>query len=160
MGPQMSQIVADEDVASRDLQTSALIGACMAVHNELGAGFLESVYQEALAIELCRRGIPFVRERSLPIDYSGVRLITHFDADFICYDEVIVELKALAALSSAHQAIVINYLKATSCERALLVNFGAPRLEYKRLILSRHLRQSASSADNLDLSADDVEVRS
>lgn len=155
----MTQMVADEEADQRDPQTYAIIGACMAVHSELGPGFLESVYQEALAIELTRRGIPFVRERSLPIDYAGVRLITHFQADFICFDEVIVELKALAALNSAHHAITINYLKATSHERGLLVNFGASRLEYKRLIRSPHLRKSASSADNNELSADDADVR-
>ncbi len=126
---------------------------------KLGPGFLESVYQEALAIEFTRSGIPFVREQSLPIDYAGVRLITHFEADFICYDEVVVELKALAALNSAHHAITINYLKATSHERGLLVNFGASRLEYKRIILSPHLRKSASSADKSVISADDADVR-
>jgi GxxExxY protein len=150
----MTQMVTDSDLPGRDPQTYAIIGACMAVHNELGAGFLESVYQEALAIEFTRRGIPFVRERSLPIDYAGVRLITHYQADFICFDEVIVELKALAALDPAHHAITINYLKATSCERGLLVNFGASRLEYKRFILSNHLRQSASSADKSIMSAE------
>jgi len=157
----MAQMIADleMDAGPRDPQTYAIIGACMAVHNELGAGFLESVYQEALAIEFMRRGIPYVREQLLPIDYAGARLVTHFEADFICFDEVIVELKALAALNSAHPAIVINYLKATSCERAILVNFGAPRLEYKRLVLSHHLRQSASSADSSDLCADDADVR-
>ncbi|MBA3481061.1 MAG: GxxExxY protein [Pirellulales bacterium] len=150
---------ADEGADQRDLQTFAIIGACMAVHSELGPGFLESVYQEALAIEFTRRGIPFVREQSLPIDYAGVRLITHFEADFICYDEVVVELNALAALNSAHHAITINYLKATSHERGLLVNFGASRLEYKRIILSPHLRKSASSADKSVISADDADVR-
>ncbi len=146
--PQMAQMIADNDVDRRDPQTYAIIGACLAVHNELGPGFLESVYQEALAIEFTRRGIPFIREQKLPIDYAGVRLVTHFEADFVCFDEVIVELKAISALNSAHQAIVLNYLKATSCQRALLVNFGAPRLEYKRLIFTSHLRHSASSADH------------
>lgn len=120
----------------------------MAVHSELGPGFLESVYQEALAIELTRRGIPYIREKSLPIEYAGVRLITHFQADFICYDDVVVELKALAGIDSSHHAIVLNYLKATSHQRALLVNFGEPRLAYKRFVLTPHLRPSASSADS------------
>ncbi len=129
-----------EDVGEeRDPQTFAIIGACMAVHNKLGPGFLESVYQEALSIELTRRAIPFLREKLLPIEYDGVRLITHFAADFLCYDDIILELKAISGLTSTHQAIVINYLKATSCERGLLVNFGTARLEYKRLILSSHL---------------------
>lgn len=120
----------------------------MAVHTHLGPGFLESVYQEALAIELTRRGIPFVREKSIPIYYDGVLLQTHFQADFLCYDDVFLELKAISALNSTHQSIVLNYLKATSLERALLVNFGAARLEYHRLIFSsHHPRKSAPSAD-------------
>jgi GxxExxY protein len=140
----------DDDPGERDPQTYAIIGACMAVHTHLGPGFLESVYQEALAIELTRRGIPFVREKAIPIYYDGVLLQTHFQADFLCYDDVILELKAISAFNSTHQSIVLNYLKATSLERALLVNFGAPRLEYHRLIYSsHHLRKSAPSADNL-----------
>jgi GxxExxY protein len=148
----------DDDFAIRDPQTYAIIGACMAVHNELGPGFLDSVYQEALAIELTRRGIPFVAEQGIPIDYCGIRLVTHFDADFLCFDEVIVELKAISGLTNAHHAIIINYLKATSCERGLLVNFGVESLEYKRFVRSAHLRKSASSADSSDgLSADDAD---
>jgi GxxExxY protein len=86
-----------------------------------------------------------------------VRLVTHFQADFLCYDDVIVELKALSNLTSTHHAIALNYLKSTSFERALLVNFGAPRLEYKRIILSNHLRTSAPSADQISqLSVDDA----
>ncbi len=152
--------MSDDELDTRDPQTYAIIGACMAVHNELGPGFLESVYQEALAIEFSRRGIPFVAEKPIPVDYCGVRLVTHFDADFLCYDEVIVELMAISALAAAHHAIIINYLKATSCERGLLVNFGASRLEYKRFVRSTHLRQSASSADfSGDLSADGADGR-
>ena len=120
----------------------------MAVHNELGSGFLQSVYQEALAIEFERRDIPFVREQELAITYGGQRLVTHFHADFICFKEVIVELKTAVALDSIHVAITINYLKATNFERALLVNFGAPSLEYKRLVLASPLRKSASSAES------------
>jgi GxxExxY protein len=150
----------DYEHGASDPQTYAIIGACMAVHSELGPGFLESVYQEALAIELTRRGIPFVAEKPIPIDYCGVRLVTHFDADFLCYDEIIVELKAVAGLATPHHAIIINFLKATSCERGLLINFGASRLEYKRFILSHHLRESASSADKSEeLSADDADGR-
>ena len=144
----------DEQI-TRDPQTYAIIGACMAVHSELGHGFLESVYQEALAIEFSRRGVPFIAEQTLPIDYCGVRLQTHFHADFICYGEVIVELKALSGLTTAHSAIIINYLKATSMERGLLVNFGVERLEYKRFVLHPHLRKSVTSVDCFqELSAD------
>jgi GxxExxY protein len=138
----------DELSAEHDPQTYAIIGACMAVHNELGPGFLEAVYQEALAIELTRRGIPFVREKPLTIFYDGQRLTTRYDADFFCYDSIIVELKALSDLIPKHHAQVIHYLKATRSERGLLVNFGALRLEYKRFILSSKTNQS--STDDAD----------
>jgi GxxExxY protein len=157
----MTQIIADVKINQRDPQAYAIIGACMAVHNELGHGFLEAVYQEALAIEFTRRNIPFVREKKLVFLYTGVQLATHYEADFVCYDSIILELKALSDLNSAHFAQVINALKATNFERGLLVNFGAPRLEYKRLILSRHLRAFAPSADkaSADWSADDTDDR-
>jgi GxxExxY protein len=128
-------------------QTYAIVGACMAVHNELGHGFLEAVYQEALEIEFTRREIPFVREKRLVIWFTGVQLKSYYEADFVCYDSIVVELKALSALDSAHMAQVINALKATNHQRGLIINFGAPRLEYRRLILSHHLRTSATSAD-------------
>lgn len=130
----------DDESAERDPQTYAIIGACMAVHNELGHGFLEAVYQEALEIEFTRRGIPFVREKPLIVYFTGIPLRTRYDADFFCYDSIIVELKALSALAPSHHAQTIHYLKATRCERGLLVNFGAPRLEYKRLIFTHSPR--------------------
>jgi len=120
----------------RDPQTYAIIGACMAVHAELGHGFLEAVYQEALAIEFTRRNIPFVREKPLVISYGGIQLSKRYDADVFCYDSIILETKALSDLAPKHEAQVIHYLKATGCERGLLVNFGAPKLEYKRFVLS------------------------
>jgi GxxExxY protein len=125
---------------SQDPQTYAIIGACMAMHTELGHGFLEAVYQEALAIEFTQRGIPFVREKPLLIKYKDSQLSTRYSADFFCYDSVVLELKALSALAPGHQAQTIHYLKATGCERGLLVNFGAPRLEYKRLIFTQSCR--------------------
>lgn len=138
----------NEEVAENDPQTYAIIGACMAVHTELGHGFLEAVYQEALEIEFARRQIPFVREMPLVIHFAGIPLRTRYSADFFCYDTIIVELKALSALAPAHQAQTIHYLKATRCVRALLVNFGAPRLEYKRLVLTHSSRSlSADGAD-------------
>jgi len=141
-------MIVEDEQEQRDPQTYAIIGACMAVHAELGPGFLEAVYQEALAIELTRRGIPFIREKPMVISYAGKQLATRYDADFLCYDSIIVELKALSMLAPGHQAQTIHYLKATNCERGLLVNFGASRLEYKRLVLSR--ARGDSSADDAD----------
>jgi GxxExxY protein len=138
----------DPEREQRDPQTYAIIGACMAVHTELGHGFLEAVYQEALAIEFTRRGIRFVREKPLVITFAGQQLSTRYEADFFCDDSIILEVKALSALAPGHQAQTINYLKATGCERGLLVNFGAPRLEYKRLVFSHS--KLGSSADVAD----------
>lgn len=112
-----------------------IIGACMAVHSELGNGFLESVYQEALAIEFRKQGIPFIKEKSLSIVYKGVELTSTFKTDFICYDSIVLELKALSALNSDHMAQVINYLKATGLRVGLLVNFGTESLQRQRYVL-------------------------
>lgn len=116
-------------------QTFKIIGACMNVHKELGCGFLEPVYQEALAIEFDYLGIPYQREEEIEILYRGVLLNKKYYADFVCYDEIILELKALSALSKEHYSQVINYLKATGFQLALLINFGTKSLEYKRVIL-------------------------
>jgi GxxExxY protein len=138
----------DSELREQDPQTYAIIGACMAVHNELGPGFLEAVYQEALAIEFTIRGIPFVREKPLVIVYRGRELSKRYDADFVCYESIILEVKALSELIPKHHAQTIHYLKAIRFERGLLVNFGAPRLEYKRAILSQSWKKlSADGAD-------------
>ena len=134
--------------SGRDPQTYGIIGAAMEVHTRLGACFLESVYQEALAIEFAERRIPFAREVDVALSYRGVQLNAKFRADFVCYGEVLVELKALRALSGAEDAQVINYLKGTGLSRGLLINFGTARLEHKRIVLSSNLRTSASSADS------------
>ena len=107
----------------------------MAVHRELGRGFLEPVYQEALAIEFDYLGIPYEREDEIEIIYRGVPLDKKYKADFVCYGEIILELKATDSLAKEHTAQVLNYLKATGYQLGLLINFGARSLQYKRIIL-------------------------
>jgi GxxExxY protein len=121
-------------VEQRDPQTYAIIGAAMEVHSQLGEGFLEAVYQEALAIELVAREIPFQREVGLPICYKGKLLSCSYRADFVCYGEIIVELKAISSLGAIEDAQLLHYLKATGLKRGLLLNFGASSLEKKRLV--------------------------
>jgi GxxExxY protein len=112
-----------------------IIGAAMEVHKELGAGFVEPVYQEVLELEFQRQQIPYVREQSLNIFYKEKKLRKHYFADFVCYNQIIVELKALSELSGDHQAQVLNYLKASQLKLGLLLNFGSRSLQYKRLVL-------------------------
>ena len=119
-------------------QSYAVIGACMAVHRELGSGFLEAVYQEALEIEFDLRDIPYIREKKLSVFYKGEVLEKSYFADFICFDEIIVELKALSNLEGAHEAQIINYLKATNYQLGLLINFGQFSLQQKRVINKNH----------------------
>ena len=106
-----------------DPKTYAIIGAAMEAHRELGQGFLESVYQEALAIEFSSRDIPFEREKTIPITYKGTTLTGQFRADFICYGDIIVELKTVDCFDKMHFAQILNYLKATNLNVGLLVNF-------------------------------------
>ena len=107
----------------------------MNVHRELGCGFLESVYHEALGLEFEEAGIPFISEKQLEIIYKGKKLTNKFFADFVCFEEIIIELKTVDKLAKEHLAQVLNYLKATGFELGLLINFGAPSLQYKRVIL-------------------------
>ena len=111
-----------------------IIGVAMEVHKELGPGFLEAVYQEAFELELQRQDIPYEREKLLNVFYKGKKLKKHYSADFVCYDKIVVELKALGELSSDHEAQVLNYLKTSKLKLGLLLNFGTKSLQYKRLI--------------------------
>ena len=111
-----------------------IIGACMDVHRQLGCGFLETVYYEALGIELTKRNIPFESEKKLNIYYKGQMLEKSYRADIVCYDKIIVEIKAIDGLILQHEAQLLNYLAATNLRVGYLVNFGMPSLQYKRLI--------------------------
>lgn len=117
----------------QDPQTYAIIGAAMEVHGVLGPGFLESVYRDALEWELSRREVPYRSEVTLPVFFKGQRLGSTFRADLVCYDEIIVELKAITRIGSTDVAQVLNYLKASDRSRGLLLNFGCSSLEYRRV---------------------------
>ncbi|MEX2026717.1 MAG: GxxExxY protein [Pirellulaceae bacterium] len=121
----------------RDPKTYAIIGAAMEVHRVLGCGFSEPVYQLAMAVELSLRGIPSQPQLELPVVYKGHTLDCTYKPDFICYGEIIVELKALSILSVTEEAQVINYLKVPRKPIGLLINFGPPSLEFRRFILSQ-----------------------
>ncbi|MCC5840754.1 MAG: GxxExxY protein [Opitutales bacterium] len=113
-----------------------IIGACFEVYNEKGNGFLEAVYQECLAIELGLRGVPFVEKPRLHLEYKGHPLKQEYEPDFLCFDEILLEIKAVKHLTPEHRAQTINYLKATGKPLALLVNFGHfPKIEHERFLL-------------------------
>ena len=120
--------------SNKDPQTYAVIGAAMRVHTELGCGFLEVVYQEALELEFKLCGIPYIRELELPIQYRGQKLKTFYRVDFFCYGDLLVELKALSQITGTEEAQIINYLKASGHSRALLLNFGTPSLYKRRFV--------------------------
>ena len=112
-----------------------IIGASYEVQNELGFGFLEAVYHEALQITFLNKLIPFQSEKKLEIYFNGQKLQKAYYADFICYDKIIIELKACDGLTPEHSAQVLNYLKATNFRLGLLINFGTPQVQIKRVIL-------------------------
>jgi len=113
----------------------AIMGACFEVYTEKACGFLEGVYQECLAIEFALRGIPFVAQPALSLAYKGKPLEQTYRPDFVCYEKVVVELKAISALTDEHRAQVHNYLKASGLRLGLLVNFGHhPKLESERIV--------------------------
>lgn len=117
-----------------------IIGAAMEVHKVIGCGFTEPLYQEALEQELKLREIPFEREKTFSVNYKGVTLSKDFRADFVCYDNIIVELKALSDISDTHISQVYNYLKASNLQLGILINFGKPSLEYERILMSNKLK--------------------
>jgi GxxExxY protein len=127
-------------------ESYAIIGACFEVHNELGSGFLEDVYQEALERELADRKIPFLAKPKLEIYYKGKLLTKKYEPDFIPYSKIIMEIKSVKALTDEHRAQVQNYIKASSYQLGLLVNFGKSQdLEYERIVKTK-----PSSKDSFD----------
>lgn len=125
----MSQIVCRD---KRDLETYSIIGAAMEVHRVLGRHFVEPVYQSALEWEFQEHRIPFVGQIALPVYYKGARLHATYRGDFLCYDRILVELKAVDALSKKEDSQIINYLAVSGLKVGLLLNFGSSSLVYKR----------------------------
>lgn len=119
-------------------EESNIIGAAMEVHRQLGCGFLEKVYQEALEHEFSSRGIPCIREKWIEIKYKGKTLEQQYKADFVCYNDIIIELKAVSKIEDVHRAQIVNYLKASSYQVGYLFNFGETSLKFERFINQRN----------------------
>jgi GxxExxY protein len=120
-------------------ESYAIIGACFAVYKDKGCGFHEAVYHECLEIEFEFQKIPFLSKPPQSLQYRGRTLVQTFSPDLICYDKIILEIKAVSELMNEHRAQVLNYLSATGCKLGLLVNFGHyPRMEYERLLPRKH----------------------
>ena len=109
-----------------------IVGAAMEVSNQLGCGFLEAVYQEALEIEFDERQIPYMPQKRIEISYKGHVLKKEYIADFLCHNQIVIEIKAIKAITGIEEAQILNYLKATNLPLGLIVNFGTPQLEWKR----------------------------
>ena len=118
-----------------DPQTFQIIGAAIEVHRNLHRGLFESFYRDALAIEFQLRGIPFEAERPVQLEYKGHSLKRPHHIDFICFDDVVIEVKALSGLTPADEAQLLNYLAMTGIRRGLLLNFGTKSLEHKRMVM-------------------------
>ncbi len=126
-------------------ETYQILGACFEVYNNMGCGFLESVYQECLEQELSSVGIPFEAQQQIDLVYKGNELKRTFSPDLLCFGTVIVEIKAVKRLNVEHQAQLINYLKACRLNVGLLVNFGSyPQLDYERIVNQKNRYQSTS----------------
>ncbi len=133
-------------------ETYRILGACFEVYNEMGCGFLEPVYQECLEMELRLQEIPAESQVILELEYKGKILVKRYQADLICFDTVVIEIKAVSRLATEHEAQLLNYMNAGGFEVGLLINFGHyPKLEYTRFVNQNknYLRQSASSAGKL-----------
>src|SRR6478672_6853684 len=127
----MSELVYKEEVFQ-------LVGFCMEIHRELGKGHDEIIYKDAFVVELSRAGIPFLREKNYEITYKGVILPHYYYADFVVWDKILFEAKAIEKLTDSHIKQVLNYLAASKLRLGLLVNFGGDSLEWKRVVFMRH----------------------
>jgi GxxExxY protein len=136
--PQMKRSDGFGAIRSGDQRTYSIIGAAMEVHRVLGAGFLELVYQAALELELGMRAIPYDREVEVPVFYKESPLGVRYRADFVCYGEILVELKALDRLTRREETQVIHYLVAGRLGCGLLLNFGAQSLQFRRFVGPAH----------------------
>lgn len=117
-------------------ESYAIMGACFEVYKEMGPGFVEPVYQECLELELASRSIPFCAQQPLALDYKGTPLKHGYIPDLVCYDKIIVELKAVTSLTDEHRAQVFNYLRATGYRLGLIVNFSHhPQVQHERIVL-------------------------
>ena len=124
----------ETDLLYKD-ESYKIIGACFEVYKGMGCGFLEAVYQECLAMEFTAQGIPFIEKPNLKLAFKGKPLKQTFEPDFLCFGQIIVEIKAAKHLVDDHRAQALNYLKATGMQLALLVNFGHhPKLEHERFV--------------------------
>jgi GxxExxY protein len=137
-----SNLKYSEEKYSLQELTGKVIGVCMEVHRELGHGFLEVVYQDAVAYELKLQGIAFAREKSFRINYKGTILRRKYIADFVIADQIILELKAQNGIVDEHYKQLINYLAVSKCMHGLLINFGETSLKFKRLILTQKPKSS------------------
>ncbi len=136
----------EEETGNRDPQTHAVIGAGFEVSRLLGHGVLEQVYQEAMALELADRSVPFEREVAVRVLYKGRVLRSIYRVDFVCFAQLLVELKAQHEITRVDMAQMVNYLKATGFERGLILNFGNRSLEWKRLVFSEAFSRARDSA--------------
>lgn len=134
-------------------ETSKILGVCMDVFHELGSGFLEPVYQDAAEIAFRQAGIPFVREAQCPIYFRGVKINRNYEADFVCYGEVILEFKAVKCFAPEHKAQLINYLKATRIPLGYLINFHGERLTWERIVYTSAESKPQTNADKCGANA-------
>jgi GxxExxY protein len=144
--------MADDAGLLFEQETFRIRGAIFHVYRVMGAGFLEAVYQESLEIELAKRGIPFASQVPLRVFYEERPLQQSYQADFICFDRIVIEVKALRAIAPEHRAQLVNYLRATGMKLGLLVNFGAASgVEIERIARSRtpSARSAYSAVPNL-----------